>query len=231
MPPIFRFLLLSSRKKNNVGKIVGPGSDIEPDTPFACGSFPVPTLPTRSAAVRFCMAHTYAGRLFNKAAAEKDPDVVKIISDATKVPAPLIAAAAPRWTWYTDDGSPNVELVMAQFKFVSQSMNMVSGQVTPDMLFDLAVAEEANERLKTTNPFDVSGRKMGEEDVAIECDDISLTYSAKSGTPVEALQRVSFRINLRGYSRLSARRAAVEALAPFENSRAYLHRVAVGSFC
>ena len=42
---------------------------------------------------------------------------------------------------------------MAQFKFVSQSMNMVSGQVTPDMLFDLAVAKEANERLKTTNPF------------------------------------------------------------------------------
>jgi len=30
--------------------------------------------------------------------------------------------------------------------------------------------------------------------VAIECDGISLTYSAKSGTPVEALQRVSFRI-------------------------------------
>ena len=99
------------------------------------------------------MAHTYAGRLFNKAAAEKDPDVVKIISDATKVPGPLIAAAAPRWTWYTDDGLPNVESVMAQFKFVSQSMNMVSGQVTPDMLFDLAVAKEANERLKTTNPF------------------------------------------------------------------------------
>jgi NitT/TauT family transport system ATP-binding protein len=35
------------------------------------------------------------------------------------------------------------------------------------------------------------------EDVAIECDDISLTYSAKSETPVEALQRVSFRIKPR----------------------------------
>jgi NitT/TauT family transport system ATP-binding protein len=30
--------------------------------------------------------------------------------------------------------------------------------------------------------------------VAIVCDDVSLTYSAKSGAPVEALQRVSFRI-------------------------------------
>ena len=34
-------------------------------------------------------------------------------------------------------------------------------------------------------------------DVAIACDDVSLTYSAKSGAPVEALQRVSFRINPR----------------------------------
>ena len=99
------------------------------------------------------MVHTHAARLFNKAAAEKDPSVVKIISDATKVPEPLIAAAAPRWTWYTDDGLPNVESVMAQFKFMSQSMNMVSSKVTPDMLFDLATAKEAAQRLKSANPF------------------------------------------------------------------------------
>jgi len=30
--------------------------------------------------------------------------------------------------------------------------------------------------------------------IAIECDGVSLTYSAKSGTPVEALRRVSFRV-------------------------------------
>jgi hypothetical protein len=99
------------------------------------------------------MVHTYAARLFNKAAADKDPDVVKIIADATKVPAALVTAAAPRWTWYTDDGLPNVDSVMAQFKFVSQSMHMVSGQVIPDMLFDLTAAKEAAERLKTSNPF------------------------------------------------------------------------------
>jgi NitT/TauT family transport system ATP-binding protein len=33
--------------------------------------------------------------------------------------------------------------------------------------------------------------------VAIACDDVSLTYGAKSGAPVEALQRVSFRISPR----------------------------------
>ena len=32
-------------------------------------------------------------------------------------------------------------------------------------------------------------------DVAITCDDVSLTYSAKSGASIEALRRVSFRIN------------------------------------
>jgi hypothetical protein len=42
---------------------------------------------------------------------------------------------------------------MAQFKFLSQSMGMVSGKVTPDMMFDLAAAKDATERLKTANPF------------------------------------------------------------------------------
>jgi len=141
-------------EKNQVGKIVGPGSDIEPDAQLACWVMSSSYLAAnKSAAVRFAMVHTYAARLFNKAAAEKDPDVVKIIADATKVPAALVTAAAPRWTWYSDDGLPNVDSVMAQFKFVSQSMSMVSGQVTPDMLFDLTAAKEATERLKTANPF------------------------------------------------------------------------------
>jgi NitT/TauT family transport system ATP-binding protein len=36
-----------------------------------------------------------------------------------------------------------------------------------------------------------------EPGVAIECDGVSLTYSAKSGVPVEALQRVGFRVEPR----------------------------------
>ena len=141
-------------EKNNVGKIVGPGSDIEPDAQLACWVMSSSYLQSnKSAATRFAMVHTHAARLFNKAAAEKDADVVKIISEATKVPAPLIAAAAPRWTWYTDDGLPNTQSVMAQFEFFSRSMSMVSGKVTPEMLFDLTVAKEATEQLKTANPF------------------------------------------------------------------------------
>ena len=97
-------------EKNNVGKIVGPGSDIEPNAQLACWVMSSSFLAAnRSAAVRFAMLHVHAARLFNEAAAKKDPDVVKIISDATKVPPPLIEAAAPRWTWYDDDGMPNVD--------------------------------------------------------------------------------------------------------------------------
>jgi NitT/TauT family transport system substrate-binding protein len=79
--------------------------------------------------------------------------VIKIIAEATKVPAPLIERAAPRWTWYDEDGMPNVESCMAQYKFLSQSMRLVSGSVTPEMLFDLGPAKEAAARLKTANPF------------------------------------------------------------------------------
>jgi NitT/TauT family transport system substrate-binding protein len=141
-------------EKNNVGKIVGPGSDIEPDAQLACWVMSSSYLQSnKSAATRFAMVHTHAARLFNKAAEQKDPDVVNIISEATKVPAPLITAAAPRWTWYTDDGMPNIKSVMAQFGFFSKSMGMVSGNVSPDTMFDLSIAKEAAGRLKTANPF------------------------------------------------------------------------------
>ena len=141
-------------EKNNVGKIVGPGSDIEPNAQLACwvmsGKF---LAEKRSAAVRFAMVHTHAARLFDKAAEAKDADVVKIISAATKVPEPLIAAAAPRWTWYDNDGMPNVQSVMDQHKFFTETMKLVSGSVSPDTMFDLGPAKEAAERLKTANPF------------------------------------------------------------------------------
>jgi NitT/TauT family transport system substrate-binding protein len=141
-------------EKNKVGKIVGPGSDIEPNAQLACWVMSSSFLQSkRSAAVRFAMVHTHAARLFNKAAESKDPEVVKIIATATKVPAALVTAAAPRWTWYDHDGMPNVESVMAQHKFLSQSMKLVAGSVAEDKMFDLAPAKEASARLKTANPF------------------------------------------------------------------------------
>jgi NitT/TauT family transport system substrate-binding protein len=141
-------------ERNKVGKIVGTGADIEPNAQLACWVMSSKFLAAnKSAATRFCMVHTHAARLFTKAAADKDPEVIKIIADVTKVPAPLIEKAAPRWTWYDEDGMPNVDSCMAQYKFLSQAMRLVSGNVTPEMLFDLAPAKEAAAKLKTANPF------------------------------------------------------------------------------
>lgn len=142
-------------EKNNFGKLVFTGADIEPDTQLACWAMSGAYLSSnKSAAVRFAMAHTHAARMFNKAAASKDAEVVKIISEATKVPPALIEAAAPRWTWYTDNGMPNIDSCMAQGKFWTDTMKMVSGSaVTKEKLFDLSPAIEANERLAKSNPF------------------------------------------------------------------------------
>ncbi len=71
----------------------------------------------------------------------------------TKVPAALIEAAAPRWTWFTEDGMPNIASCMAQGRFWNESMKMVNATVKEDQLFDLSPAVEANKRLAQSNPF------------------------------------------------------------------------------
>lgn len=141
-------------ERNNFGKLVFSGYDIEPNTQLGCWAMSQKYLDAnKSAAVRFAMAHTHAGRLFNKAAAARDPAVIKIVSEATKVPPNLIEAAAPRWTWFFEDGKPNIPSCMAQGKFWTDAMKLVSGSVTEQQLFDLSPAVEANERLAKSNPF------------------------------------------------------------------------------
>ncbi|RAI41421.1 ABC transporter substrate-binding protein [Rhodoplanes roseus] len=141
-------------EKNNFGKLVFSGYDIEPNTQLGCWAVSQRFLQAnKSAAVRFAMVHTHAGRVFNKAAATKDPEIIKIVSEATKVPPPLIEMAAPRWTWFNEDGMPNIDSCMAQGKFWTDPMKLVSGSVTKEQLFDLSPAVEANERLAKSNPF------------------------------------------------------------------------------
>jgi NitT/TauT family transport system substrate-binding protein len=141
-------------ERNNFGKLVFSGYDIEPNTQLGCWAMSQKYLDAnKSAAVRFAMAHTHAGRMFNKAAADKDPAIVKIVSEATKVPPNLIEAAAPRWTWFFEDGKPNIPSCMAQGKFWTDTMRLVSGSVTQQQLFDLSPAVEASERLAKSNPF------------------------------------------------------------------------------
>jgi NitT/TauT family transport system substrate-binding protein len=141
-------------EKNNTGKIAFPGSDIEPGTQLACFAAPAKLLgKDRSLAVRFAMVHLHAARIFNSAAQSRDPDVMKIISTFTKVPEPLIAAAAPRWTWFTENGLPNVDSAMFQADFWRDTMKLVSGKVTREQVFELGAAQEAFNRLKEKNPL------------------------------------------------------------------------------
>jgi NitT/TauT family transport system substrate-binding protein len=140
-------------EKNKAGKIIGAGSDIEPNAQLACWVMSSKFLAeNKSAAVRFAMVHTHAARLFNRAAAAKDPDVIKIVSEATKVPAPLIERAAPRWTWFDEKGMPNVESCLAQGNFWNQ-IKLVNATVSEQQLFDLSPAKEADDRLSKSNPF------------------------------------------------------------------------------
>jgi NitT/TauT family transport system substrate-binding protein len=141
-------------EKNKFGKLVFSGWDIEPNCQLACWAMSTNFMAkNKEAAVLFAMAHIHAGRVFNQAAASKDATVVKIVADATKVPPALIELAAPRWTWYADDGMPNVESCLAQGKFWTETMKLVNASVTKDQLFELSPAVEATARLKKGNPF------------------------------------------------------------------------------
>jgi NitT/TauT family transport system substrate-binding protein len=140
-------------ERNNVGKIITPSWAIEPSAQLACQAMPDEFVAkNRSAAIRFCMAHIYAARLYNKAAAEKDPDVIHILNQATHIPEPLILEAAPRWTWFNEDGIPNVQSILAQSRFWNQ-MRLFNGTLTEAQVFDLSPAREAAARLAQNNPF------------------------------------------------------------------------------
>jgi NitT/TauT family transport system substrate-binding protein len=140
---------------NNVGKIIGTGADIEPNTQLACWAMPTKMLEeNRKAAVAFAMVHIHAARLFTKAAEAKDPDVIRIISEATKLPAPLIEKAAPRWTGYDTDGTPNSASVMRQAAFWIDTMKLIGGPLPAESsLLDPGPAAEAAKALAAGNPF------------------------------------------------------------------------------
>jgi NitT/TauT family transport system substrate-binding protein len=142
-------------EKNSFGKLVFPGSAIEPNAQLACWAMSAAFLAANPAAAsRFAMVNIHAGRLFNAAAAARDPDTIKIISEATKLPAALIEAAAPRWTWFSEDGMPNADSCLAQAGFWNTAMQMVStGNIPKEQLFDLSSCVTANQHLAQHNPF------------------------------------------------------------------------------
>ncbi|MEJ0068523.1 MAG: ABC transporter substrate-binding protein [Pseudomonadota bacterium] len=141
-------------EKNQAGHIIGPSWTIEPDAQLACFAINGEVLRSKySAAVRYAMAHIHAGRLFNAAAQSQDADIIRIMSEATKVPGDLIKQAAPRWTWFTEDGMPVVRSVLAQAKFWATEFSLVPKPLDEATVFDLTAVKEAVDRLSRENPF------------------------------------------------------------------------------
>ena len=70
-----------------------------------------------------------------------------------KVPEALVSAAAPRWTWFTENGLPNVDSAMYQADFWRDTMKLFSGKITREQVFELSAAQEAYNRLKEKNPL------------------------------------------------------------------------------
>ena len=108
----------------------------------------------REGAVRLAMAHTYAARLFNDAAAKKDPDIMKILSDAIKVPVPLIEKRGAALDMVRSERHARYRIRPVRRPISGRdTMGLVSGKVPKDKLFDLSAAEEAARRLQSANPF------------------------------------------------------------------------------
>jgi NitT/TauT family transport system substrate-binding protein len=141
-------------ERNNAGKMIEAGYDVDPNMQLAGWAMPVNFLKNNmSAAIRLAMVHTHAARLYNKAAAEKDPAVIKIIHDAIKVPEAIITMAAPRWTWFNEDGGIDTASVMKQGRFWQKMKLAPAGDFKEDQIFDLTPAREAAKRLEEKNPF------------------------------------------------------------------------------
>ncbi|MGH7001328.1 MAG: ABC transporter substrate-binding protein, partial [Stellaceae bacterium] len=141
-------------EKQGVGKLIGWGSDIEANAQLACFAIHDSILSKNyAAAVRFAMVSLYAGREFNAAAAKGDDAVVKIIEEATHLPAGVIKSGAPHWTWMAADGMPNVKSVMRQADYWHAYFNFVPKAVTAKEVFDLSAVKEANRQLASKNPF------------------------------------------------------------------------------
>ncbi len=109
----------------------------------------------REAAVRFVMANIQAGREFNAAAENPDahPDIVDILVQNKLMTTDVLKKIAPRWTYFAEDGLPNVDSVLAQQDYWADVFKVVERKSTREQLFDLSIAQEANDRLVKQNPF------------------------------------------------------------------------------
>jgi len=145
-------------EQNKWGPIVATGDQMVPGA--AIGMFAARKdflEKNRDVVVRFAMAYLHAAKEFNAAAQapDKHADVVEILAKNTALNKPeLVKAIAPHWSYVNEDGMPLVESIMEMQDFWSgKYFSFVEKKVTPEQLFDLAIAKEATARLAKEKPF------------------------------------------------------------------------------
>ena len=110
----------------------------------------------RETAVRYAMACTHAGRLFNQVASdpEKHADMLKlIVKSILPRDEALLKAVAPHWEWISEDGMPNTASMMAQQDFWADTFKIVEHKVAQDRVIEPSIAKEAVQRLTAEKPF------------------------------------------------------------------------------
>lgn len=135
------------------GKIATWSDDIMPDVQLAGWAAKETFLAEqRSVAVRYAMVHLQSVREFVEAATKGNPEIVKIIAEATRLPAEVIERARPRWTGYALDGLPNEASVIEQAKFWTDA-GLVPRMLDASEIINTDIVKEAAHRLSDANPF------------------------------------------------------------------------------
>ena len=141
-------------QSRGIGKVATWSDELAPDFVLACSVASEKFLrEQRSAAVRFSMAIMQGNADYMDAAKTGNPEILKIMADATGLSADVINGTRPRWTFMSTDGLPNLPSIVAQQKFWHERTDLLARVVPDDQLFDDSVIKEARRRLDENNPF------------------------------------------------------------------------------
>lgn len=139
---------------SGAAKIVTWSDEIAPGVQLSCSAASETFLKEKAdAAVRYCMALLQGQQDYAAAAKDGNPDVLRIIADATRLSPELVDAARPRWSSQVPNGLPDTGSVMEQQAFWHKRTDLLRQTVAEDQIFDLTAAKLAYERLTDKNPF------------------------------------------------------------------------------
>lgn len=137
-----------------VAKIVAWSDEIAPSVQLSCAVASETFLEDNTdAVIRYNMAILQGQRDYGAASRDGNPEIVKIIADATRLPPELVDSTRPRWSGLVEDGLPNIQSVMEQQAFWHERTTLLRQMSGEDQIFDVSTAKQAHGRLSEKNPF------------------------------------------------------------------------------